>query len=156
MNKQLHRDVWVGGLLLAFCLLVLYFSVHISGQASYLPTALSLMMMACAATVVVNGLRKSKPAGTPIHYAMTLRDSKNAFLFMFFIILYYLAFKLLGYWVTTPIFLVLTQKYLKVKSWRTIVLVTILYTVITFILFVVILKLPIYKVGLFGKYFRMV
>ncbi len=156
MNKQLHRDVWVGSILLAFCLLVLYFSVHISGQASYLPTALSLMMMACAATVAINGLRKSKPAGTRMHYAMTLRNGKNAFLFMLFIFLYYLAFKLLGYWVTTPIFLVLTQKYLRVKSWKTIVLVTVLYTAITFILFVVILKLPIYKVGLFGKYFRIV
>lgn len=156
MNKQLHRDVWVGSLLLAFCLIVLFISMRISGQASYLPTALSVMMMACAATVIFNGLHKSKPAGEPFRYAMTLRDGKNAFIFMLFIFLYYFGFKLLGYWVTTPIFLVLTQKYLKVKSWKTIVLVTVIYTVVTFVLFVVILKLPIYKVGIFGKYFRIV
>ena len=156
MNKQLHRDVWVGSILLAFCLVVLYISVNISGEAAYLPTALSIMMMACAASVILNGLRKSKPAGEPFRYSMTLKDGKNAFVFMLVIFLYYWGFKLLGYWVTTPIFLVLTQKYLRVKSWKTIALVTVIYTVITFVLFVVILKLPIYKVGIFGKYFRIV
>lgn len=156
MNKQLHRDVWVGGVLLAFCLWVLFLAVHISGQAAYLPTALAVMMMACAATVIINGLRKSKPAGEPFHYAMTLGEGKNAFLFMFFIFLYFLGFKWIGYWVITPAFLVLTQKYLKVKSWVTIALVTVLYTAITFAIFVVTLKLPIYKIGILGKYFRIV
>ncbi|MFV0497423.1 MAG: tripartite tricarboxylate transporter TctB family protein [Candidatus Fimivivens sp.] len=156
MNKQLHRDVWVGSVLLAFCLLVLFLSANISGEASYLPVALSLMMLACAVSVIVNGLRKSKSADGSFHYVMTLREGKHAFLFMFFVFLYYAGFKLLGYWVSTPIFLVFTQKYLRVQSWKTIALVTVIYTAITFILFVVILKLPIYKIGIFGKFFRIV
>ena len=101
-------------------------------------------------------IRKSKPAGEPFKYDMTIRAGKNAFIFMGFIFLYYAGFKLLGYWVTTPIFLILTQKYLRVKSWKLNLLITISYIVITFIIFVVILKLPIYKIGLFGKYFRIV
>lgn len=156
MNKRLHRDVWLGSVLLAFCLLVLYFSVHISGQASYVPTALSLLMALCAATIIFNGLRKTKSLGESFKYAMTFREGKNAFIFMAFIFLYYAGFKLLGYWVTTPIFLVLTQKYLKVKSWKTNIVITVSYMVITFIIFVVVLKLPIYKIGIFGKYFRIV
>ncbi|HWP51557.1 MAG TPA: tripartite tricarboxylate transporter TctB family protein, partial [Clostridia bacterium] len=63
---------------------------------------------------------------------------------------------LIGYWVITPVFLLLTQKYLKVKSWKTLVLVTVLYMAITFVIFVVLLKLPIYKVGILGKFFRIV
>lgn len=156
MNKQLHRDVWLGSVLLAFCLLVLYFSVHISGQASYVPTALSLLMALCAATIIFNGLRKTKPLGESFKYAMTIREGGNAFIFMGFIFLYYAGFKLLGYWVTTPIFLVLAQKYLKVKSWKLNVLITVSYMIITFVIFVVVLKLPIYKIGFFGKYFRIV
>lgn len=154
MNKQLHRDVGVGSVLFAFCLWVLYFAMRISGQAAYLPVALATLMMVCAATIIINGLRKSKPAGEKFSYDMSVKEGKNAFLFMAFIFLYYLGFKLIGYWVVTPVFLILTQKYLKVKSWVTIMLVTVIYTAITFVIFVVILKLPIYKIGLLGKYFR--
>lgn len=156
MNKQLHRDVWVGSVLLAFCFWVLFYAINISGQAAYLPIALSVMMMACAVTVLFNGLRQTRQAEGFFHYSMTLRDGKNAFIFMAFIFVYYFAFKFIGYWVVTPIFLIFTQKYLKVKSKKTILLVTVIYTIITFVLFVVILKLPIYKIGILGKYFRVV
>ena len=148
MNKQLHRDVGVGSILFAFCLWVLYFAMRISGQAAYLPVALATLMMVCAVTIIINGLRKSKPAGEKFSYNMSIKEGKNAFLFMAFIFLYYVGFKLIGYWVVTPVFLILTQKYLKVKSWVTIMLVTVIYTAITFVIFVVILKLPIYKIGL--------
>ena len=155
MNKQLHRDVGAGSILFAFCLWVLYLAMRISGQAAYLPVALSTLMMVCAASIIINGLRKSKPAGEKFRYDMSIKEGKNAFLFMAFIFLYYLGFKLIGYWVVTPVFLILTQKYLKVKSWVTIMLVTVIYMAITFMIFVVILKLPIYKIGLLGKYFRL-
>jgi len=156
MNKQLHRDVWVGALLFAFSVWVLFMAINISGQAAYLPVALSVLMLVCAACIVLNGLRQTKQAGGNFNYTMTLRGGKEAFLFMIFIFLYYFGFRFIGYWVTTPIFLVFTQKYLKVKSWITIALVTVLYTVITFVIFVVILKLPIYKIGILGPYFRIV
>ena len=155
MDNKLHRDVWVGSILFVFCLLILYFSLFISGQASYLPTALSIIMMVCALTIAINGFRKSKNMDS-YHYTMTIKEEKTAFIFMTWIFLYYVGFKLLGYWVTTPIFLVLTQMYLKVKSWKTISLITVIYTIAVFVLFVVILKLPIYKIGLFGKYFRII
>ena len=37
MNKQLHRDVGVGVVLLVFCAVVFFFATQISGQAAYLP-----------------------------------------------------------------------------------------------------------------------
>lgn len=154
MKKQIHRDVWVGATLLAFSLWALVVARNISGQASILPSALCVMMALCAVIVVLNGLRKTKSAEGEFHYAMTLKSSKNAFLFLLFIFLYYFGFKYIGYWVATPVFLLFAQKYLRVKSWKVNVIITVSYLVLTYILFVVILKLPIYKVGVLGPYFR--
>ncbi|MEG0803922.1 MAG: tripartite tricarboxylate transporter TctB family protein [Pygmaiobacter sp.] len=156
MKKQIHHDVWVGAILLAFSIWVLVIALSISGQAAILPIALCAMMALCAAIVLINGLRKTKAAEGEFSYEMTLKDSKPALMFLLFIFIYYFGFRYIGYWATTPAFLVLTQKYLKVKSWKLNIIITVSYMVIAFVLFVVILKLPIYKIGILGPCFRFI
>lgn len=154
MKLRYHRDVWVGAILLVFCGAALSMSLNISGQASYLPTALSVLMALCALIIIIGGLRKTREVQGSFQYAITWKDSKSAFIFMGFIAIYYLLFRYVSYWIATPVFLIFTQKHLKVKSWKINLIVTVCYLVISYILFVIILKLPIYKIGILGKYFR--
>ncbi|BAL01607.1 hypothetical protein OBV_44080 [Oscillibacter valericigenes Sjm18-20] len=156
MNKQLHRDVWVGVVLLIFCVVVFAVAVQISGQAAYLPIALSILMALCALVITINGLRKTKEQQGQFQYALTVKGSKHAFMFMLFIFIYYLLFRYVSYWVATPVFIIFAQKHLRLKSWWVNLLITALYLIISYFLFVVILKLPIYKVGVLGRYFRIV
>lgn len=156
MKKQIHRDVWVGVVLLVFCAAVLYNAVNIPGEASYLPVALSVLMSVCAAAILVSGIRKTKQAEGEFEYAMTWKKGKYAFQFMLFIFIYYLLFRYVSYWVATPFFLLFTQKHLRVKSWKLNIAITVIYMIVSYVLFVIVLKLPIYKVGVLGKYFRFV
>lgn len=156
MKKQIHRDVWVGVVLLVFCAAVFMNAIQIPGEASYLPIALSAMMAVCAVSILFGGIRKTKQAEGEFDYAMTWKKSKHAFLFMLFIFIYYLLFRYVSYWVATPFFLLFTQKHLKVKSWKLNVAITVIYMIVSYVLFVVVLNLPIYKVGILGEYFRFV
>ena len=155
-SKLFHRDVWVGAVLLAFCAASLAVSAGISGQASYLPVALSVLMSVCALFILMKGLRLTREMKGDYRYAMTVKDSKHAFLFMFFIFLYYLAFRYITYWIATPIFMILTQKYLKVKSLKVNLIITVSYIVLCYVVFVIILQLPIYRIGILGRFFRYV
>lgn len=83
MTKKYHRDVWLGLVLLVFCAFVFFNAVKIPGQASYLPVALSVMMAVCALFVTMKGLRLTKELKGEYNYALTVKDSKYAFLFMF-------------------------------------------------------------------------
>lgn len=158
MSKQIHRDVWVGAVLLAFCAVVLVLATQISGQAAYLPVALTILMALCAVFIILKGLRltREQQGKGPFQYSMTVRDSKHAMVFMLFIFIYYLLFRYVSYWIATPVFLVYTMKHLKVKSWKVNLIITVLYMVISYVLFVIVLQLPIYKVGVLGRYFRFV
>ena len=156
MSKKYHRDVWLGLVLLLFCAAVLSQAVQISGQACYLPVALSIPMAVCSVFIILRGLRLTREEQGEYKYALTVKDSKFAFLFMLFIFLYYLGFRYITYWIATPIFIFLTQKYLKVKSIKVNLLITILYIIICYVVFVMILKLPIYKVGILGRFFQFV
>ena len=57
MAKKFHRDVWVGTVLLIFCIAVFFTAVQIPGQASYLPITLSLLMGLCSVFIILKGLR---------------------------------------------------------------------------------------------------
>lgn len=154
MSKKFHRDVWVGLFLLVFCAAVLFNAVKISGQASYLPVTLTVLMALCAVFIIIKGLRLTKEQLGEYHYSLTIKESKYAFLFMFFIFIYYLGFRYITYWIATPVFLILTQKYLKMKSMKMNLLITVLYMVLAYVVFVIILHLPIYKIGILGRFFR--
>ncbi len=156
MTRKYHRDVWLGLVLLLFCAAVLSQAVQISGQASYLPVALSVMMAVCACFIILKGLRLTKELQGEYNYSLTIKGSKYAFLFMFFIFLYYLGFRYITYWIITPIFMFLTQKYLKLKSVKVNLLITVLYIILCYVVFVIILRLPIYKIGILGRFFRFV
>lgn len=156
MIKKYHRDVWLGLLLLLFCAAVLFNAMRISGQAAYLPVALAVLMGLCAVFIILKGLRLTKEQMGEYHYPLTIGDSKYAFLFMFFIFLYYLGFRYITYWIATPVFMILTQKYLKLKSIKVNLVITVLYIILCYIMFVVILHLPIYRIGVLGRFFRLV
>jgi len=145
MTKKLHRDVWVGVVLLAFCAVAFFLALQISGQSAAVPIALTVLMAVCALFIVLKGLRLTREQQGAFHYALTVKESKNAFLFMGFIVLYYLVFRYVTYWIATPIFMIVAMKHLKVKSWKVNLLITALYMIICYVAFVIILQLPIGK-----------
>lgn len=152
MIKKFHHDVWVGIILIVFSTACLSVAMGISGEPGALPRALCAMMLGCACWITLKGFLKSKKE----HERVVLREHKFGFLFYVFIFAYYLGFRFLGYWVVTPIFLIISQRWLKVRSWKVNLIITVTYMIVSYLLFVVLLKLPIYRVGLFGKYFRFV
>ena len=153
---KFHRDIPVGIVLLIFSSIVLYFATGIKAEAAYVPEALAVFMIICALVITFNGIRATNTAQGDFQYKMKLSDSKNAFVFMLFIVVYYLVFRYVTYWIATPLFMIFAQKHLKVKSWKVNLLITIIYTVFCFVMFVMVLKLPIYRIGILGKYFRYV
>ena len=154
MKNQIHRDVGLGIFLLAFCVLVFFWAIQIPGEACYLPVALTIMMAVCAIFITAKGLRLSKLG--EFKYSLTVKDSKYAFQFMAFIAVYYLLFRYVTYWLATPLFMIFAMKHLKLKSWKVNLIITIVYMIVCYVVFVIILQLPIYKVGVLGRYFRYV
>ncbi len=71
-----------------------------------------------------------------IHYA-------RAALFALMIFLYILAINPLGYFVTTPAFIISALFFLKAARARTILIITVFFTVFVYLLFVKFLHLPI-------------
>jgi putative tricarboxylic transport membrane protein len=68
---------------------------------------------------------------------------KRTIIFILMISVYVLSIKPLGYFVITPIYVIAAYLYLKAARLRTILAISIGFTAFVYILFVVLLKLPI-------------
>ncbi|MDZ4164491.1 MAG: tripartite tricarboxylate transporter TctB family protein [Smithellaceae bacterium] len=68
---------------------------------------------------------------------------KRAAVFALLIFAYILAINPLGYFVTTPVFIIGALYYLKAARMRTILIITVCFTVFVYLLFVKFLHLPI-------------
>ena len=83
MSKKFHRDVWVGLVLLLFCAAVLVNAVQISGQAAYLPVALTVPHGCLRSFHYIKRASPDKRTDGEYSYPLTVKNSKYAFLFMF-------------------------------------------------------------------------
>lgn len=156
MKKQLHRDVYAGIALTIFCAAVFSLALDIQSGANYLPLGLSAFMGVMSVMILVGGIKETKNADSehPFKYDTTWNDMKKPIIVYMIVTAYFFAFQIFGYFTATPIFLIVLQKYLKAGSWKRILIVTLGYMIFTYVLFVSILSLPIYRVGIFGKFFR--
>lgn len=158
MKREIHRDVYIGIFLLIVCAaFLLYGWVSIAApDARALPCFLLGVMCILSISIIVKGMRATKAAeaGSKFSYSYTIKDVKEP-LIAYAVCLAYLAlFWWLGFFASTPIFLIVLMRYLKAGSWKKIILITVVYTVILYIVFVPVLGLPIHRVGLLGDLFR--
>ena len=160
MNRKVHRDVYIGaGLLLVSAAFLIYGWTSIAAAgAKTLPCFLLAVMCALSASIIVKGFRETKAAeaagAADYNYAYTIKDSKEPLIAYVICLVYLALFWWLGYFASTPIFLIALMRYLKAGSWKKIIIITIIYTVVIYITFVPVLGLPIHRVGLLGDLFR--
>lgn len=130
MNRKTHRDVYIGaGLLLVSAAFLLYGWTSIAARdAKILPCFLLAVMCVLSASIIVKGVRATKESD--YHYAYTIKDSKEPLLAYAICLAYLALFWWLGYFASTPIFLIALMRYLKAGSWKKIIIITIIYTVI--------------------------
>lgn len=157
MKQKLHRDVYIGIFLLIFCTAFLIYGwVSIKAMdAKALPCVLLAAMCVLSVSIIVKGMRASKSSEDGSYeYSYTLKDVKEPLIAYVLCLGYLGLFWWLGYFASTPVFLIALMRYLKAGSWKKIILITVIYTVAIYITFVPVLGLPIHRVGVLGSLFR--
>ena len=125
MSKRMHRDVYVSIGMLVFCIVFIMIAVRLPSGAD-----------------------------NPIRYETRLQDCKKPVLVFLFVVGYGILFRVLGFFTATPIFLIALFRYLNAGSWKKIVLITLGYTVVIYVVFVIFLGVPLHRIGLLGGLFR--
>ena len=153
MKSKINSDVILGVLLIvASAAIFATASGYPSGAALY-PKGLAIIIGILSATLIWTGLKKSADPNTP-KCPITLEQIKMPVIVYLFMVAYIADFRFLGFFVATPIFIFGVLYYLKSGSWKKCLLISVIFTLLCYVGFVIIMKVPIYRIGIFGKYFR--
>ena len=146
--KKLHQDIYVGIGSLLFCAFIFYANRSLPPESKAMPYAMAGLMAAFSVVILLSGIRKTKVSGASGN--LTWDDVKIPVCLLGCIACYLLLFRLIGYLAATAIMLIVMLVFLKRRSKLEIACVVAGYTAFVYVLFVMILNVPIDNFGLLG------
>lgn len=155
--RKIHRDVYISLGLLIFCAGAAIKALELKDGAEILPLGLILFMASMALFILLGGIKASRKAiaeNTAITYDTTWNDMKKPLVVFLSLVAYGVLFYALGFFVATFLFLMLLFTYLNAGHWIKNLMITLVYEILIYILFVVMLEIPLYRIGIFGEFFR--
>ena len=137
-------------------LIFLSIAIDLPRTAGFLPKILGVLVILLSILMVIEEYYKEKNAikakrriderseedDDPEENLVGI-DYKKAFIFGALIAAYIFTMKPIGYFIVTPLFIIIAYRYLKSTSWRNTILLSIGFTLFVYGLFVVFLKLPV-------------
>lgn len=153
-KKQIHQDVYVGIAGLIFCGLVWALNMDLPSAAAMMPRLLAGILAALSVIILTQGILKSKlPASEQGEKAFTIDSVKIPLIAWGLIAVYVLLFKYVGYFVSTGVMLIGFMRFMKIKNWKPIIAITVVYLIIVYVVFVRLLGVNIAGFGVLGRLF---
>lgn len=156
--KKIHQDVWCGIVLLALSAFVY---LNLTSLAEKSPDSVVLPYLSIAVIamfgvmVIVSGVRKTRTAAEkgdlPTQY-FKWEEMKIPLKAFGFITAYIALFWGVGYMVATPIFMLTFMYHLKMRNWKVMVLITVIFMAIVYFFFVGFLNVRLDNFGAISTY----
>ena len=152
-----HQDISIGIVILIFCAFFIYLSLQLENGSAMMPLILLGLMAFLGVIILLDGIRKTRQATAekPVEPFLTFQNLKVPCLMFLQIGIYILLFFLVGYYVATAVFLLAAMRYLKQKSWPTIIIVSACFIAFTYFFLVRQLNVSIDSLGWLGTYMQM-
>lgn len=151
-NKQIHQDVYIGIVCLAFCALAWAINSPLPKAAGMMPRLLIGILVLLSAVILVQGLKKSSlPADQQGKKAFTVDAVKIPFITWCMVGIYLLLFKYTGYFISTAVMLIAFMRFMKSKNMKVIIAITVVYLALVYFVFVRMLGVNIAGFGVLGR-----
>lgn len=145
-SKLWHQDVYISIVVYVSILLLLNLSMKLPGDSSIFPTMLLLAMGILNTSVLTKGISKTKlmnMENSKIINPIRLEIIKVPLIVFIFAVMYVLIFTFTNFFVATTIFMIALMKFYKIKSWKTILLVTLVLNIFLYVGFYKMLNVPL-------------
>lgn len=145
-SKLFHQDVYISIAIYVAIALLLTVSVKLLGHSSVFPTMLLIAIGILNTSVLAKGIHKTKSMNAdnskitnPIRWEI-IRIPLIVFIFL---VIYVILFTITNFFIATTIFMIALMKFYKIKSWKTILLVTLIFNIFVYIGFYKMLNVPL-------------
>ena len=149
-KKKIHQDVFIGIACMVLTGFVFLINAKVPSDVAAMPRLLASLMAILSVILFVQGIKKSGSEEKPF---LTVDILKVPCITWIIVVAYVVLFKLCGYFIATPIMLIVLMRFMKQTSWKVIIAIIVVYLLIIYIFFVKQMGVSIGNFGLLGKLF---
>lgn len=156
--KKIHQDVWCGAFLLVFAAFAYFSSLALAAKSPssvVLPRLAIAMIAIFGVMILIDGFRKTRDAaarGELPKQFFKWEEMKVPLKAFVFITAYIALFWCVGYMVATPIFMLAFMYHLKMRNWKVMILITVIFMAIVYFFFVGFLHVRLDNFGAISTY----
>jgi hypothetical protein len=154
---KFHQDIAIGIIIIIFCSFFGYRSLQMDIGPAMMPLILLTLMAVLGILILYDGIKKSRAATpeNPVKPFITLSSLKTPITMFLLILGYILLFFFAGYYLATAAFLICAMRYLKIRNWWLILLITAGFLAFTYFFLVRQLNISIDPLGFLGSWMQM-
>lgn len=156
MEYKIHQDVLIGFFIMIFCVIVFLIARCYPLGVKMLPNICVIIIFLLSCSISYSGILKtyeSKKQQEPIINSLAYRNIVVPSMAYIYIVGYYILFKLAGFFIATPIFMIAILRHLSVKSWKQNIQTVLFFILFLYLLFVKQFNVSVLNLGKFGTYF---
>ena len=144
MKVKLHQDLYVSSIILVLSLFFFVKSLPFPFESGLYPKILMGLIVFLNFFGLISGIRKTRQRISD-NSSQTIfwNEIKKPLIALSFIVIYAALFHFLGYFIATPVFMIVFMLYFKGCRWKSLVFIPIFYLIFTYLLFVWQLEVPI-------------
>lgn len=144
-SKVIHQDVYISSVLYVVLAFFLSVSMKLPKDSSYFPIMLIAGLAIFNTSVLIKGISRTKEMRNEesAKNAISWDSIKIPLLVFVIIAVYIVLFSLTNFYVATSIFMVALMKFYRVQSWKTIILVTLIFNIFIYVGFTIGLNVPL-------------
>lgn len=152
-----HQDIFIGIGIVIFCIAAATLSMQLSGGSAVMPLILISGMTVLGFFIIIGGVKKtaySRKNSDEMQPFITLSSLKVPGIMYLQIVFYAILFHFVGFYAATLLFMAISMRYLKQKSWLTIVLLALGFLGFTYFFLDQVLNVSIDPLGALGIWLR--
>lgn len=145
-SKNIHQDVYISIVIYTALIFMYTVAAKLPKDSSIFPKMLIVFLAVLNTAVFIKAVKKTKlmmgENNNEVN-TITWKTIKTPLTVFLISVIYVIIIKFSNYFIATAIFMIVLMKFYKLKSWKTILLTTIIYNIIIYIGFVKMLNVPL-------------
>ncbi|MEL7649999.1 MAG: tripartite tricarboxylate transporter TctB family protein [Sedimentibacter sp.] len=145
-NKNIHQDVYISIVIYSALIFMYTVAAKLPKDSSIFPKMLIVLFAVLNTAVFIKAVKKTRIMMSENNKevnTITWKTIKTPLTVFLISVIYVIILKISNYFIATAIFMIVLMKFYKLKSWKTILLTTIIYNIIIYVGFVKMLNVPL-------------
>lgn len=145
-SKTINQDVYTSIVIYVVLIIIFTVATKLPDASSIFPKMLIIILAILNTAVLYKGIKKTqlmREDNSNVVNLINIESIKVPIIVFVLAVIYIILFRYTNYFIATTTFMIVLMRFYKIKSWKNIIIITLIFNVIVYIGFVKMLNVPL-------------